>query len=98
MKKQKQNKKRKGCFKNLEKNVLVLGILVFVLVVALVFFVVQNFNLKKDIKNLNENINTLSVRAVNDFSLFVASKVENCEPVTLMADDKSITINNVECK
>ncbi|MEN7982620.1 MAG: hypothetical protein ABFQ65_04185 [Nanoarchaeota archaeon] len=80
------------------KKVLILGIVCLILLVGLIFALVWNFNLKNDIRELNENINILSVSAVNDFSLFVMRKVDKCEPVTLMADDKSITINNVNCR
>jgi cell division protein FtsL len=74
-----------------------LKVAILVLVLSLVFVLLWNFNLKKEIKELNENIDILSVNAVNDFSLFVMSKVDKCEAVTLMAEDKTITINNVEC-
>jgi hypothetical protein len=84
--------------KVLKKNKeMILGILCLILVLSLVFVLVWNFSLKKEIKELNENLDVLSVNAVNDFSLFVMSKVDKCEAVTLMAEDKTITINNVEC-
>jgi hypothetical protein len=74
-----------------------LKVAILVLILSLVFVLVWNFSLKKEIKELNENLDILSVNAVNDFSLFVMSKVDKCEAVTLMAEDKTITINNVEC-
>ena len=89
--------KRKKQNRRLNREIIVLGALCLILFLSLVFVLIWNFNLKNEIKNLNENINTLSVQSVNDFSLFVMSKVDKCEAVTLMADDKSITINNVNC-
>ena len=70
----------------------------FILFVAFIFLIVQNLSLKKEMKIVRNDFDTFSLNAVNDFSLFVMSKVSNCEGVTLVADDKSITINDVNCK
>lgn len=94
-----RKRKKKGEFlKGVDRKILILSVVCLILFLCLVVVLVWSFSLKGEVRRLNDNINTLSLNAVNDFSLFVMSKVDRCEAVTLMAEDKSITINNVECR
>jgi cytoskeletal protein RodZ len=97
MKKKKQKELIKK-LKKLDKEIIVLIILCCVLFVGFISVLIWNFGLKSEVRELSENINTLSTESVRDFSLFVMSKVDKCEAVTLMDGDKSITVNNIQCK
>jgi cell division protein FtsL len=68
------------------------------LAISLAFLTFQNYQLKNEIQELNKGIETKSMNAVNDFVGFVISKVDKCEPVTLMANDKSATVNKMGCE
>ena len=80
-----------------DRNILMLGALCLVLFVCLVFVLIWNFSLRSEVRGLNDNIDILSVSAVNDFTLFVMSKVDRCEAVTLMGAGRSVVVNKEGC-
>ena len=80
------------------KNILILSTIAIILFVILIFALFQNFNLRNEINELNKNMGDVFANALNDFNLFVMSKVDGCEAVTLVSDNKSVTINEVHCE
>lgn len=82
----------------LNKKILILSVIAIILFVSLVFTVVQNFGLKNEVEELEKTMNDVSMNTLNDFNLFLIDKVEKCEAVTLMVNDKSVTVNNIHCE
>jgi hypothetical protein len=69
-----------------------------ILFLCLIFAIFQNIKLQKEIVKLNKSADDILRRTLEDFNLFLVEKLEKCEAVTLVSEDKSITINNVHCK
>jgi hypothetical protein len=84
--------------KNKIRKILVLLILFLILSASLIFAIFQNIKLQKEIVELNKTLDDVFRNTLDDFNLFLVEKLENCEAVTLVSEDKSITINNVHCK
>ena len=69
-----------------------------ILFLCFIFAIFQNFKLQKEIVELNKSADDIFRRTLEDFNLFLVEKLERCEAVTLVSENKSITINNVHCE
>lgn len=81
-----------------------LAIVSFILAIALGLVYSQNTGLREEVTGLEEQVDFLKMEyergvmeGVNDFTLFVISKVKVCEPITLMANQESATVTEVGC-
>lgn len=72
--------------------------LVVILFLCLIFAIFQNIKLQKEIVELNKSSDDVFRNTLEDFNLFLIEKIENCEAVTLVSNNKSITVNEIHCK
>jgi hypothetical protein len=72
--------------------------LVVILFLCLIFAIFQNIKLQKEIVKLNKSTDDVFRNTLEDFNSFLVEKLENCEAVTLISENKTITVNEIHCE